>query len=720
MNPRVLSAIANSRHRPELISSQGLVANNAFSSMGRRGYFPSPSATSESQFLLIAGVARAAIYTGDPQWKPLLSALLSNIISTYYRGVASSSINWMPHWLACAKRAFQAEVMYYSSSFTFVNGVATIPPLAPSFGNLVRQVFHARSLDSLYLWQNPYSTLTTGILYPVASVTTDQITGTVVTLTDTTVNADCYIMYSTASGDPIIKGQPFEAWPGWRALDPTEVSVAVDAVAWAVDAYQQSALALADQTYTTWAENTLAGLPALYTVNDGRSWFSSGIVPPMGLIGAYVYNNIVPDPTLTLDPTTGDIVWDVLYSALPASGTPEAQYGRGGLGDAWQAADEIALEVSVDTTYFASGTGLSITLTVFIQNNATYSGTARYAYYLNLTANGQVSLVLSRSSFVNSLTATPAVGDPIVVVGLDFQPPAGGLGYDFKFTLSELRPIPLTVMPYMPGAAPFTGNYLGTPQSLIGWRGPVYSGYQNPWVWSQVSGATVEIANQLSYLQAAQAAYTAQVPGISGPFAPVYVLPRWDSSIYGSPNTFTWGGPDPNTGWGGYQIRPAEATARYWYGNPGDTTAQAIVVSFLTWVAGAWVSSTSYPPTDFLSTGAPESNYDDPHFVALALRMAIYADLAGASQTLTRPFILQCLQYLQRLYVTTGRMAGTWSSGVSGGWFGFWNGEILASLILALDTGNAILSAIGFSAATIDSWVSGNLAYLVGRNGITS
>ncbi len=304
------------------------------------------------------------------------------------------------------------------------------------------------------------------------------------------------------------------------------------------------------------------------------------------------------------------------------------------------------------------------------------------------------------------------------MVGLDFQPPASALGYDFRFTLTELRPVPLTIMPYMPGVVPFTGNFLGSPSALIGWRGPVYTGYQNPWLWSQISGATVEVANQLSYLQASQTAYTTQVPGITGPFAPVFIMPRWDASIYGTPNTFTWGGPDPNTGWGGYQIRPAEATARYWYVTPTDVTAQSIVVSFLTWLAGAWTSSSTYPPTDFLASGSPQHNYDDPHFVALALRMAIYADLAGASQTLTRPFILQCLQYLERLYVTAGRMAGTWTSGISGGWYGFWNGEILISLILAVGIGSAIVTATGFSTATIDSWVAGNLIYLDGRSGL--
>lgn len=678
------------------INADGLLTNNLLNLAGRGNYFPSSAGTSEGQFLMIRAAALAYQRTNDIRWYTLLLKLLSNLPSTYYQNRTTSHLPWGPHWLMNVKSPFVSETFYYNSIFTFVNGVATIPQGTPHYGELVRQVFHARSLDSTYLWENPYSGLATGTQYPVASFTQNSPTDTTVTLVDTGINGDLYIMYSTITGPIIEVNEPFEAWPGWRELDVGETNIAVDTMAWALDAFNEAYIALGDVTYDDMATATKNSMETVYIVDDGRAWITTGYIPPTGLSGSFIYNEITPLPTLSRN-NVGEIFWSI-PTPVTHTGSSIVQYGRGGLGDAWQTSDSVEVQISLTVPQ---------PVTIFIDNSVTVNASTRFMTTITPTGTGMETFVIPRTDFKDNFGAgsnVPAIGSPLLTVGIQLIVTTA-----VDVVVHSVRPIPYELMPYTPGLFPFTANLLGSPAELITWRGPAYSGYQAPWVWP-ILGTTGAINNCLTFLKDAQQAYTTAL-GIEGPFAPVYILPRYDDVVFDTPNTFTWTGPDPNTKWGGYQYRPLEATARYWAAYPSDTLARDIVMLFLTWISNTWTSSDQFPPTDFPVDSFPTSTYNEPHFVALILRSAMWADLAGGSQSLTRPLILQCLLYLNQHYTLNGPMAGTFvDNGDS--YFGFWNGEIIAAICLMLNEGSTILADVGFPSDTLYSWLSGNVNWL--------
>lgn len=244
----------------------------------------------------------------------------------------------------------------------------------------------------------------------------------------------------------------------------------------------------------------------------------------------------------------------------------------------------------------------------------------------------------------------------------------------------HLRFLPLKNIPYTPYVAPFTVNLLHS--SIITWRGMPYTGYQAPYIWQAIGDAS-GVATVLQFLCDAQDAYQSAT-GVRGPFAPCYVWDRWDAAAYGTPGTWTWNGPDPNTFWGGFQYRTLEAAARALENDPTLTAAARIVTDFLTMVARYWPSADAYPLTSFPQSGPPTGTYDDPHGAALLLRAAIRAyNSRRVSDLLTQPLITRCMTYLDRLYVSDSQseVCGTWST--DGDWSQYWSGELLSALSMA-------------------------------------
>lgn len=253
-----------------------------------------------------------------------------------------------------------------------------------------------------------------------------------------------------------------------------------------------------------------------------------------------------------------------------------------------------------------------------------------------------------------------------------------------SLSIAHVRPLPIPKFDYMPYVAPFTVNILDS--EILDWRGSPYSGYQAPYIWQELGNAE-GVSTVLQFMKDAQNAYENKI-GVRGPFAPLYLWDRWDSKTFGTPNTWTWNGPDPNTFWGGYQYRGAETVAKSWYNDPQNIEASKITMDFLSFINNAWKSSDDKIINYFPETGMPSSTGDDPHAAGLLLRTAIYAYLAGGDETITLGLIKRCLMYLDKLHVSTDNtslVAGTWSSCPSENlWYNYWGGEIVSALSLFL------------------------------------
>ena len=162
-----------------------------------------------------------------------------------------------------------------------------------------------------------------------------------------------------------------------------------------------------------------------------------------------------------------------------------------------------------------------------------------------------------------------------------------------------LRPFPLEEYQYAGSIATFS---MSTMYNVVDtWRGTPYVGYQAPYFWLDCAEKE-KLQTNLMFMGAAQDEYERRT-GNSGFFAPVFIWDRWDSREYGTPNTFSWKGPDPNTNWGGFQYRAVEAAARTWYQAPDFPSAKRITMKFLSAVNSRWRSGTDPIFTTFNEDG---------------------------------------------------------------------------------------------------------------------
>jgi hypothetical protein len=566
----------------------------------------------------------------------------------------------------------------------------------------VHNVFQACSAGFQLLWQNPYSVLKSGTSYPIASAVYDVgSNGTVVTLTDTSVNGSLGIIYSTHDGPSIPISTPYEAWPDWRALDAGEIDAACDTFNWGLRTFQQAAAITGDPLWKAAATATAAQMTLAYAEDDQRDWIArSWSGDPFSDGARFQYSSRAPTPSFSCD-TRGNVIIDFNGTFFPG----ESQYGEASVGDVY---------ASGDSTEILVGSSIAMMLGVFIDvtNQTPYNDLNRYRAALTLSGNGQQTFTLTLASFENNAGTTLAAGSPVYAVGIDDANPA-----PHTLTLGYIRQLPNVSMRYAPGGfIPFTSNYQNGIQ--ISWRGPAYAGYQSPWAIKQLGNET-NVGINVQFLADSQSHYSSMTGQGTGPFAPVYIPDRKDSVTYGSGDTWTWSGPDPNTKWGGYQYRPLKELAYLILACTGSESYYSLAVSitnnFLSWLDSHWTSGG--PPTDYVE-GAAQTNGDEPHFAAQILHTALLMDTAvrpngNASGTINSTYsslITKAFNYLGTLYRTSGTMAGTFSPDVANLlWFGFWHGEIMRALAYLIGWSTRIGDSVKLAQAEL--WINGMSTY---------
>lgn len=694
-----------------LMNGDGLVVNAFRDATGRGDYFNGSSGTSEGQFLFILGMMDAYRATGNGSALELAERALGAVLSTLYRNmpipsqVTETSI-FAPHWLFAVKYAFKSSIINYNTQVIFANGVGIIP------SSTARYVYNARSLDAKYLWENPYSTLVSGTLYPVKSYAYQSGVGVRITL-NTPYSGALLVTWSDQSGPVIGVNEPYEAWPDWRKLDATEIDAACDVFIRAWRAFHTAYEVTGNDTWNQAAQATLQQAKIAIDLNDGRDWMKpTWSDSPFAEGARFSYVDRTPAPGFRVD----DYGRVEISIQQKLSGTGDVRYGKASINDVYGENDVTTVEV---------GGNRSMTIWCYIDLYETYSEANRYLAPLSLSGNGLQTFTLNRSSFKNSAGATLPVNAPVYTAGIYTNSPVA-----HTLWVKRIRQTPARNIAYYPGAIPFTANFAGSPPMLIDWRGPVYAGYQAPDMWVK-TGNTAAAVTCTQLLVDAQAAWAAQTGFTAGPFAPVFYFNRDDAVQYGPVNTFGWEGPDPNPKWGGYQYRPlAELGVSFAGAAPGSAlytkTLQGLT-TFLNWLANdkwwpsfqpsvidAWASQINHcaasdlppapamqqipagPPTDFPKTGA-EVNYNEPHMTALILRTVILrdqklrpkGDASGVIGDVDARVLDKCIMTLDSMWVTSGVMAGTFSNDPDAHeWYGFWHGEILTTLAMTLDWAN--------------------------------
>jgi len=271
---------------PFLVNAQGVNRNNFHDVLGRGGYLPPTSGTTEGQATLIRSLLRLRNTTGvSNATKTIclnLALLYGNALLTYFYPVslpANGSTFYPPHWVINAGggsgdgsfvtkglQVGKAENFgHFGVSVSFVNGVGTIPSGTPNWGEKVGEVFRVHRPAGKLTWKNVYSGLIDetqnlpisywvsnlqlgGVSYRFApdyqipGATTPPVTAEAagkIVLTSTTFTGTAIVVYSSYTGASVAKNGKFDAFPMWRPLNVGESNVAFDSLWWLWDAYDE-------------------------------------------------------------------------------------------------------------------------------------------------------------------------------------------------------------------------------------------------------------------------------------------------------------------------------------------------------------------------------------------------------------------------------------------------------------------------------------------------
>lgn len=783
---------------PCMINEDFLIANSYHEVLGRSGYFPGSCGTSEGQFAQIIACMRAYQATSDVYWRDLGLSMANALPKLYFsEPPANPAVLYTPHWLFNVKKPIQLQSSVLTAKVLMVrqgDGTyqGTIPAGPGFYGDLVTTVTRVYDNTHSYLvWKNPYSGVR-GIAYSLPTSTTVTSGGAALTFgvnafgTVASIVVNC--AYIVNAGKMLGVSEMMEAWPHWREIEGGEIDCAVDTLAWALEAFDLLFTVTADTKWQDGYDATASNIASIYAVDDGRWWFKKAKGSPFVLSGTFLVaeaaafgdSQITRNNELVLNfNVNGEAAlssWAGAASATIISFFQsitrtsqslydfEIQFGRG-INDVIKVGDtHIKLRASASTT--------DVVVRVFLQDKDDDLLTAtRWFYDLALTTT-MTDYSLALGSFkkytypftsANFVSNGISAGQILKVAGIMFYPYKS-----FSIQMESLRPIPEVVLPYTPNVAPYTANSLGG--QILDWQGGPGVGYQNCYAWAKIGNAT-KLTGQIQFISDSQAAYTALFPGTVGPFAPAYTWDRYDVlEIAGTPGTWTWNWPDPNTEWVGYTARVVEGLGHGAF-VASNTTARTLCGNFLTWLNTNWpggqyiptnfpqsiptrANSTSYkldglmkpavangrvyrannagttaasPPAFPTTIGATVvdggvtwrcqgytygaspvyGEYNEPHAAAMFLRAACWYRLAGGTTALADSVISKCWTYLDSLVVTSGDMAGTWSiNTTTKEWYGFWGAEIISTLSLLLTTFNAIRIANSISSTTIQTRIA--------------
>lgn len=260
---------------PPLITTEGLVLNNQMPDSGALGgYTPPGTASSEGISLMLRGVVRAAIATGDSAKTAFAKFLFDAACTYFFRGerpTASTTQVWNHSWINNGGKAFNVRGPLQSSgdlalsgylfgrnaesSVNFVNGVGqlSIPP------DIIYQVVTG---NTEFVWDNMFADLTVGTRLAVEYYIDSGGNKVFGSQKGGSFGQPAIPAGEHSDGDPgkiklrtpenglrgvnfsvtvpevsIAYGELYEAWPMWRKLYDDEVSTAGDAIHWFLDAF---------------------------------------------------------------------------------------------------------------------------------------------------------------------------------------------------------------------------------------------------------------------------------------------------------------------------------------------------------------------------------------------------------------------------------------------------------------------------------------------------
>lgn len=246
--------------KPFFVNPQGVSVNSFHDVLGRGGYLPPSTGTTEGQAVIIRSLllARATQISqaAKTQALNLVNLMASALEPIFYRGQSvpanPTAQIWLAHWVINARDPFTSKGAQPDNNFlsfghfdvavTFVNGVGAV---AGTRGTQLADVYSVRLAPAKLLWKNVYAPVIFGVEMPVeywvsnlqllgqryrfnpryqepgdfAPTTTSEPAGRIkLAGAYANYNGVGLVTMSAYDGAVIAINQPFDATPMWRPL----------------------------------------------------------------------------------------------------------------------------------------------------------------------------------------------------------------------------------------------------------------------------------------------------------------------------------------------------------------------------------------------------------------------------------------------------------------------------------------------------------------------
>lgn len=492
---------------PPLITNEGLVLNNMMPDQGALGnYTPPGTASSEGISLMLRGIVRAAIATGDSQKTAFAHLLFDSACEIFFKGVRPSSTagqGWHHSWIANGGAPFAVRGPLDpngdlalggfvvgrdpESTITFTNGVGQLNP-PPAI------VYQVVSANADLVWPNVFSDLNSGTRYDVefyidadgakifgtqkggsfgqpaipAGEHSDGAPGKVKLVS--TFSGALGVNYSVSVPDVTIAyAELYEAWPMWRKLAANEVSTAGDAIHWFLDAF---ALGMELEPSNADWKNAHDRMMEVWTLtcaqeSNNTRIFQGGTTGPYNnfpLTYSYAYGRT------NVDDATSN--WD----ATPPTGKYTAARGTGGY-----------VEFTMPEENGLPGSGESIRYGVAFENSPLFlEYTAQSTLALNMKSSDTHPITVSIKSaagetFDASVLVGPGTANQTVSMAqfLQFQQAPGDALGDKTGDWTNQPGEEDWEMPVY-SAVPFPGRRVGIVGDSISWMNSFHNDPINP------------------------------------------------------------------------------------------------------------------------------------------------------------------------------------------------------------------------------------------------
>lgn len=366
------------------VNELGLVGGSFIPDNFEWSYTPPTTSTSEAQTLVIRGLLRNYIVSGNKNFLETAEFLTDSLLNYYYptpQIPTEPDPKWIPHWLVNVHGPFRSREWRIDGVANFVDGRATFE--SPE----VLRVWSVRAKDATLQYDWSPSAPIVGTEYKIKNTNVLLGQSKVEIEIESSYTGQALVVYTAETGPIIEVGEKCEAYPVWRPLEKGEIACAVDTLPWAMDVFNLWFEITGDERWKMAIASTKSAIVEASSVTNVEYYLKAGKDSESVLInGVTSFSDRMPVETYTND--NGRIKIEYPESS------GEANIGTW-VGDKVEFSNSRWIGVKV-------GSEKPLKVKILIDEEGTYNPDKRWFSDIHLSGNGMETFDLYPSDFYRS------------------------------------------------------------------------------------------------------------------------------------------------------------------------------------------------------------------------------------------------------------------------------------------------------------------------------